>query len=76
MNRNWCCQEFETHASNVHPSDGFQAALVLRAKWGFHSFLMFYASGKQPPANAEGGIRIYFCPWCGANLEKHYAAKS
>jgi hypothetical protein len=50
--------------------------LVWRAKRRFLSLLMFYPYGKQPPDNAEGGVRIYFCPWCGINLEKHYAPKA
>jgi hypothetical protein len=75
MSRKWCCQEFESHASIEPVGDGFHAMLVW-AKWGFQSFLMFYTSGKQPPDNAEGGVRISFCPWCGMNLKKNYAPKS
>jgi hypothetical protein len=43
--------------------------LVWRAKGGFLSSLMFYPPGKQPPDNAESGVRIYFCPWYGIDLE-------
>jgi hypothetical protein len=74
MQRKWCCREFELHASIPPAEDGFRVMLVW-AKWGFQSFLSFYPTGKKPPENSEGGIRISFCPWCGINLEKHYAPK-
>jgi hypothetical protein len=75
MSRKWCCQEFESHVATSPVNDGFHVMLVW-AKWGFESLLMFYPPGKQPPDNAEGGMRINFCPWCGIDLDKHYAPKS
>jgi hypothetical protein len=40
----------------------------------FLSLLEFRLPNKQPLDSSEGGMKILFCPWCGRNLEQHYAS--
>jgi hypothetical protein len=73
MVKKWCCEQFESHASEVPSQDGCRVALV----WGknyFLALLEFRLKDKQPTDLSQGGLRILFCPWCGQNLEQQYAA--
>jgi hypothetical protein len=73
MDKKWCCQEFESHATVIPSEDGFRVVLVW-SKTHFLSLLEFRSSNKQPLDSSEGGMKIWFCPWCGRNLEQHYSS--
>jgi hypothetical protein len=73
MDKKWCCQEFESHATVIPSEDGFRAVLV----WGkthFLSLLEFRSSNKHALDSSESGMKIWFCPWCGRSLEQHYSS--
>jgi hypothetical protein len=61
MERNWCCPEFQSHATNVERKVGFRVAPFL-------CLLEFRSEGKEPSDFSDGGMEIKFCPWCGTNL--------
>ena len=73
MDRNWCCSEFQMHAS--HPDgglDGFRVAMLWRAKGPFLCHLEYRSPDKQPLDRSDAMTKIKFCPWCGANLNQQY----
>jgi hypothetical protein len=68
MERNWCCPEFQSHATNVERKVGFRVALVWKSRRPFPCLLEFRSEGKEPSDFSDGGMEIKFCPWCGTNL--------
>jgi hypothetical protein len=69
MDKKWCCKDFESHATVIPSEDGFRAVLVW-SKTHFLSLLGFRSSNKQALDSSGGGMKIWFCPWCGRNLEQ------
>jgi hypothetical protein len=72
MERNWCCPEFQEHASTAGKRS-FRVALVWRGRRPFSCYLEFRKPDMKPLEPSEGGIEIKFCPWCGSNLGERYA---
>jgi len=75
MSRNWCCQQFESHAVEVPAEDGFRVVLVWRKNY-FLAVLEFRMPNKSSLDSSDGGTKIQFCPWCGKNLGQQYAPAS
>jgi hypothetical protein len=73
MERNWCCPEFQEHAS-PDGKNGFRVALLWRSKGRFYCFLEFRLPNKKPLDFSEGGVEIKICPWCGCSLKERYAS--
>ncbi len=73
MERNWCCPEFQEHASNASGKSGFRVGLVWRGRRPFSCYLLFRLPD-QPLDHAV--VEIKFCPWCSCNLREQYASGS
>jgi hypothetical protein len=72
----WCCEAFEARIGATD-DDGFGVY------YSYHEpphnppnklFLLHYRSGSDE-GSARPGIRIFFCPWCGADLSRFPAAE-
>ena len=72
MDLNWCCPEFQSHATNVETKVGFPVVLVWKSRSPFLNLLEFRSAGKEPLDFPDGGMKIKFCPWCGTNLSRQY----
>ena len=73
MDRNWCCSDFQMHAS--HPDggqDGFRVLMLWRAKEPFLCHLEYRSPDKKLQHRSDAVTKIKFCPWCGANLNRQY----
>jgi hypothetical protein len=74
MDRKWCCSDFASHANPQGAKDGVRLWLVPTPSSTVECYLEFRSPDKKPSERFEGGIRINFCPWCGANLDNVYGA--
>ena len=75
MDRNWCCSDFQMHAS--HPDDGhdgFRVLILWRANEPILCNLEYRSPDKKPLDRSDAMTKIKFCPWCGANLNQRYGA--
>src|ERR1035441_8379710 len=65
MERNWCCPEFQEHAS-TDGKRGFRAELVWRGRRPFSCFLEFRKPDNKPLDPSAGGVGIKICPRGGS----------
>jgi hypothetical protein len=75
MDRNWCCSDFQMHAS--HPDgglDGFRMLMIWRSNRPFLCRMEYRPPDRKHLERSDAVAEIKFCPWCGANLNQQYGA--
>jgi hypothetical protein len=69
----WCCADFELHATPEAATDGIHIWLIMPSRPPMECYVDFRSEASSN-MRYETGLKINFCPWCGANIAKHYSA--